>query len=192
MKSSSLKTAAFLTVLMLSSASALFGQMGKTWPSEKKIVPDPVTGVPLEFLTSTDGAYRQSKIYQTHRQWTVGREVADIPGDARGRLAGVRGERGDGAYRAGDGDGLHGNAVRRQQDDEAVCAGGRRRREEAGARRRRPARAEDAARGAAPAAGEAAAPRAGAAAQAAEAAAGRGRFSRSTSTNSLPTWPPGP
>jgi oligogalacturonide lyase len=45
--------------------------MGKTWPSEKKIVPDPVTGVPLEFLTSTDNSeYTQSKIYQTHRQWT--------------------------------------------------------------------------------------------------------------------------
>jgi oligogalacturonide lyase len=34
-------------------------------------VPDPVTGLPLTFLTSTDGGYRQSKIYQTHRQWTV-------------------------------------------------------------------------------------------------------------------------
>ena len=52
-------------------ASTAFGQLGRTWPSEKKIVPDPVTGVPLEFLTSTDGAYRQSKIYQTHRQWTA-------------------------------------------------------------------------------------------------------------------------
>jgi hypothetical protein len=45
--------------------------MGRQWPSEKKFVPDPITGVPLEFLTSTDGTYRQSKIYQTHRQWTT-------------------------------------------------------------------------------------------------------------------------
>jgi oligogalacturonide lyase len=45
--------------------------MGHRWPSEKKVVPDPVTGLPLTFLTSTDGGYRQSKIYQTHRQWTV-------------------------------------------------------------------------------------------------------------------------
>ena len=45
--------------------------MGRRWPSEKKIVPDPVTGIPLTFLTSTDGGYRQSKIYQTHRQWTA-------------------------------------------------------------------------------------------------------------------------
>jgi oligogalacturonide lyase len=56
---------------MLFAASAAFAQMGRTWPSEKKIVPDPVTGLPLEFLTSTDGGYSQEKIYQTHRQWTV-------------------------------------------------------------------------------------------------------------------------
>jgi oligogalacturonide lyase len=49
----------------------MFGQMGRKWPSEKKIVPDPVTGVPLTFLTSTDGGNSQSKIYQTHRQWTA-------------------------------------------------------------------------------------------------------------------------
>jgi oligogalacturonide lyase len=60
-----------LTILTLLAASAAFAQMGRTWPSEKKIVPDPVTGLPLTFLTSTDGSYRQSKIYQTHRQWTV-------------------------------------------------------------------------------------------------------------------------
>jgi oligogalacturonide lyase len=52
-------------------ASAAFGQMGRRWPSEKKVVPDPVTGLPLTFLTSTDDGYTQSKIYQTHRQWTV-------------------------------------------------------------------------------------------------------------------------
>jgi hypothetical protein len=32
--------------------TAAFFQMGRTWPSEKKIVPDPVTGLPLTFLTS--------------------------------------------------------------------------------------------------------------------------------------------
>jgi oligogalacturonide lyase len=71
MNSRALKTAACLAVLMLFSSSAVFGQMGRRWPSEKKIVPDPVTGVPLEFLTSTDGGFSQSKIYQTHRQWTA-------------------------------------------------------------------------------------------------------------------------
>lgn len=44
-------------------------QMGKRFPSEKKIVPDPVTGVPLTFLTSTPAG--DSKIYPTHPQWTA-------------------------------------------------------------------------------------------------------------------------
>jgi oligogalacturonide lyase len=66
-----IKTAACLAAVMLSAAPTVLAQMGRTWPSEKKIVPDPVTGLPLTFLTSTDGSYRQSKIYQTHRQWTA-------------------------------------------------------------------------------------------------------------------------
>jgi len=65
-----IQTAARLAVVMLFAASAVFAQMGRTWPSEKKTVPDPVTGLSLTFLTSTDGGYSQSKIYQTHRQWT--------------------------------------------------------------------------------------------------------------------------
>jgi oligogalacturonide lyase len=65
-----IKTTACFAIVMLFAASAVFAQMGRTWPSEKKIVPDPVTGLPLTFLTSTDGGYTQSKIYQTHRQWT--------------------------------------------------------------------------------------------------------------------------
>ena len=63
-----IRTAACLAVLVCA-APAAFAQMGRTWPSEKKIVPDPVTGLPLTFLTSSD-TYHQSKIYQTHRQWT--------------------------------------------------------------------------------------------------------------------------
>src|SRR3954470_6445507 len=51
--------------MTVSPASA---QMGRRLPSEKKIVPDPVTGVPLTFLT-TDPA-SDAKIYQTHPQWT--------------------------------------------------------------------------------------------------------------------------
>lgn len=43
-------------------------QIGKRFPSEKKIVKDPVTGTMLTFLTSTPGG--DSKIYQTHNQWT--------------------------------------------------------------------------------------------------------------------------
>jgi oligogalacturonide lyase len=71
MNSKIFASARFFSFFILVSASAAFGQMGRQWPSEKKIVPDPVTGLPLEFLTSTDGTYQQSKIYQTHRQWTA-------------------------------------------------------------------------------------------------------------------------
>jgi oligogalacturonide lyase len=65
-------------------ASSAFGQMGRRWPSEKKVVPDPVTGIPLSFLT-TDPA-GDSKIYQTHQQWT-----------ADGKWLIFRGNRGTGA-----------------------------------------------------------------------------------------------
>jgi len=43
-------------------------QIGKRFPSEKKIIKDPVTGTMLTFLTSTPAG--DSKIYQTHNQWT--------------------------------------------------------------------------------------------------------------------------
>ena len=49
--------------------SSALAQMGRRFPSEKKIVMDPVTGIPLTFLTSTPAG--DSKIYQTHRQWTA-------------------------------------------------------------------------------------------------------------------------
>lgn len=45
-----------------------FSQIGTRFPSEKKIVTDPVTGTKLTFLTSTPAG--DSKIYQTHTQWT--------------------------------------------------------------------------------------------------------------------------
>jgi oligogalacturonide lyase len=59
-----------LSLAFFLTASPAFAQMGRTWPSEKKVVPDPVTGLPLSFLTSSD-TYHQSKIYQTHRQGTA-------------------------------------------------------------------------------------------------------------------------
>jgi oligogalacturonide lyase len=46
-----------------------FAQIGRRFPSEKKVVPDPVTGVPLTFLTT--GPSNDAKIYQTHPQWTA-------------------------------------------------------------------------------------------------------------------------
>lgn len=45
------------------------GQIGKRFPSERKLVKDPVTGVMLTFLTSTPTG--DSKIYPTHTQWTA-------------------------------------------------------------------------------------------------------------------------
>jgi oligogalacturonide lyase len=44
-------------------------QMGARFPSEKKVITDPVTGVALHFLTSGPGG--DAKIYQTHPQWTA-------------------------------------------------------------------------------------------------------------------------
>jgi len=44
-------------------------QLGHRFPSERKIVIDPVTGTPLTFLTSTPVG--DSKIYPTHPQWTA-------------------------------------------------------------------------------------------------------------------------
>ena len=43
-------------------------QIGKRFPSERKEMKDPVTGARLVFLTSTPAG--DSKIYQTHNQWT--------------------------------------------------------------------------------------------------------------------------
>ena len=43
-------------------------QIGTRFSSERKVVTDPVTGVELIFLTSTPAG--DSKIYQTHNQWT--------------------------------------------------------------------------------------------------------------------------
>lgn len=48
--------------------SPVYSQIGTRFPSEKKIVKDPVTGTMLTFLTSTPRG--DSKIYQTHNQWT--------------------------------------------------------------------------------------------------------------------------
>lgn len=49
-------------------ASEALAQIGTRFPSERKVVEDPVTGTPLTFLTSTPVG--DSKIYQTHPQWT--------------------------------------------------------------------------------------------------------------------------
>ena len=53
---------------VLSFMQPLAAQIGKRFPSERKVVKDPVTGTMLTFLTSTPNG--DSKIYQTHNQWT--------------------------------------------------------------------------------------------------------------------------
>src|SRR3954449_10841297 len=59
-------TAAASVILAL--CSTAFAQVGQRSPSEKHIVDDAVTGVPMTVLTS--GQASDSKIYQTHPQWT--------------------------------------------------------------------------------------------------------------------------
>ncbi len=62
-----LLTIALICVSILPQAG--FSQIGKRFPSERKVVADPVTGTMLTFLTSTEVG--DSKIYQTHSQWTA-------------------------------------------------------------------------------------------------------------------------
>jgi oligogalacturonide lyase len=54
-----------VALLLSTDASA---QIGKRFPSERKLVKDPVTGTMLTFLTSKP--HGDSKIYPTHPQWT--------------------------------------------------------------------------------------------------------------------------
>jgi len=48
--------------------AVLQAQIGRRFPTERKLVKDPVTGTMLTFLTSTPAG--DAKIYQTHNQWT--------------------------------------------------------------------------------------------------------------------------
>ncbi len=57
-----------VALLALATALTASAQLGQRFPSERKVVPDPVTGVPLTFLTSKEVG--DSKIYPTHPQWT--------------------------------------------------------------------------------------------------------------------------
>ncbi|MFT3824310.1 MAG: hypothetical protein QM731_10335 [Chitinophagaceae bacterium] len=57
-----------VTIAAVCSATVVTAQIGRRFPSERKVVKDPVTGTQLVFLTSTPAG--DSKIYQTHNQWT--------------------------------------------------------------------------------------------------------------------------
>ncbi len=69
-------------------------QIGRRFPSERKVVKDPVTGTMLTFLTSTPVG--DSKIYQTHNQWTSnGQWVIFRSNRVRGEAMAVNEKTGD-------------------------------------------------------------------------------------------------
>lgn len=71
----------------------LVAKLGERFPSEKKVIPDPVTGVPLTFLTTASAG--ESKIYPTHRQWTADSQwLVFRSGRARGQAMAVHEESG--------------------------------------------------------------------------------------------------
>jgi oligogalacturonide lyase len=56
-------------VFLLIPVIRIQAQIGTCFPSEKKTIKDPATGTELTFITSKPGG--DSKIYQTHNQWTA-------------------------------------------------------------------------------------------------------------------------
>jgi len=69
MKAKTLSTVVTVFLLQILILQSVSGQIGTRFPSEKKTVIDPVTGTQLTFLTSKPAG--DSKIYQTHNQWTA-------------------------------------------------------------------------------------------------------------------------
>ena len=64
-----LRSLLLISALFTSGVNESPAQIGRRFPSERRIIPDPVTGVPLTFLTTTPAG--DSKIYPTHPQWTA-------------------------------------------------------------------------------------------------------------------------
>jgi oligogalacturonide lyase len=84
---------AFMCAALLLSLDAS-AQIGKRFPSEKKVVQDPVTGTMLTFLTSKP--HGDSKIYPTHPQWTAdGKWVVFRSNMVRGEAMAVNEASGD-------------------------------------------------------------------------------------------------
>jgi oligogalacturonide lyase len=74
--------------------SKIISQIGKRFPPERKVVIDPVTGVKLIFLTSSQSG--DSKIYPTHNQWTSdGNWIIFRSGRVRGEAMAVNEKSGD-------------------------------------------------------------------------------------------------
>lgn len=62
------KILGLIPVLCVLLGTLIQAQIGTRFPSERKVIKDPVTGQKLIFLTSTSAG--DTKIYQTHNQWT--------------------------------------------------------------------------------------------------------------------------
>ena len=85
---------ALCAVLAALAAVPVSAQIGRRFPSEKKVIKDPKTGVELVFLTSQQGQ-GDSKIYQTHNQWTAdGKWVIFRSNRVRGEAMAVNEETG--------------------------------------------------------------------------------------------------
>lgn len=85
------KTAILISVIISSSINA---QTGTRFPSEKKIITDPITGTQLTFLTSKPAG--DSKIYQTHPQWSAdGKWIIFRSNRVRGEAMAVNEKTGD-------------------------------------------------------------------------------------------------
>lgn len=81
----SCRLACCVIAFSLGGEALIASPLGTRLPSEKKVITDPVTGVQLAFLTSQQAG--DSKIYQTHAQWTADGEWLvfrsdRIPGEA--------------------------------------------------------------------------------------------------------------
>jgi oligogalacturonide lyase len=75
-------------------ASTAHAQLGRRFPSERKVVKDPLTGTELTFLTSEPVG--DSKIYQTHNQWTSdGQWLIFRSGRVKGEAMAVNEQTGD-------------------------------------------------------------------------------------------------
>ena len=86
---------AFIFCLTITCCLSLCAQMGRRFPSERKVITDPKTGVELVFLTSKSGT-GDSKIYQTHNQWTSdGKWVVFRSDRVKGEAMAVNDETGD-------------------------------------------------------------------------------------------------
>ena len=83
-----------LLLILLLASFLMNAQIGKRFPAEKKIVKDPVTGTMLTFLTSQP--FGDSKIYQTHTQWSAdGQWVIFRSGRARNEAIAANEKTGD-------------------------------------------------------------------------------------------------